>query len=440
MKTLILFTTGIILIAKYSYSQMPSPALIGYFQNWNSVNAPYIPLTQIDDRYNVIEVAFAIPKSGTDYDMEFIPQQISQSQFITQVQTVQSQGKKVLLSLGGGTAVVKLDNTSEKNIFISSVTSLINTYGFDGIDIDFEGTSVRVTSGTTIANPTDSSIVNLIGAIEDIMSNFRSNHNKKMLLTMAPETAYVQGGQSSYGVTRGAYLPIIDALRDSIDILQVQLYNSGDMYGVDRGIYTQGTTDFIVAMVDAVITGFNTQGGFFNGLPAHKVAVGLPACQSAAGGGFTDTTIVKEAIDYLRGDGAQPNQYVLQNVNGYPNLLGMMTWSINWDKLSTCGNGYEYAQNFEDIFLTPVVGLAEEIISPITIYPNPTQGMLNLINVPSETARINIYNTSGVLVFSQQTSNVTHVKLDVSDIAKGIYTMNYEGQKSNVSIRFIKID
>ena len=105
------------------------------------------------------------------------------------------------------------------------------------------------------------------------------------MLTMAPETAYVQGGQSGFGSIWGGYLPIIDALKDSIDILQVQLYNSGTMLGIDGNIYTQGTADFIVAMTEATIHGFNTSGGMFAGLPATKIAVGLPACTSAAGGG-----------------------------------------------------------------------------------------------------------------------------------------------------------
>lgn len=87
---------------------------------------------------------------------------------------------------------------------------------------------------------------------------------------MAPETAFVQGGMSSYGSIWGAYLPVIHALRDSLSLLHVQLYNSGSMYGIDGAIYTQGTADFMVAMTEAVIQGFNTAGGAFAGLPPEK--------------------------------------------------------------------------------------------------------------------------------------------------------------------------
>jgi chitinase len=83
---------------------------------------------------------------------------------------------------------------------------------------------------------------------------------------------------SAFAGIWGGYLPIIDALRDSLDVLQVQLYNSGSMYGVDNNVYNSGTADFITSQTEAVIYGFNTAGGAFNGLPANKVAVGLPAC------------------------------------------------------------------------------------------------------------------------------------------------------------------
>lgn len=35
------------------------------------------------------------------------------------------------------------------------------------------------------------------------------------------------------------------------------------------------------------------------------------------------------AIKYLRGNGPKPGNYTLVQSGGYPNLRGMMTWSIN---------------------------------------------------------------------------------------------------------------
>ena len=340
-------------------AQLPSPALVGYWQNWDIPESPYIELDQVDARYNVVNISFGIPINGTDYEIGFTPSEVSQSTFIAQVQTLKGQGRKVLLSIGGATAPIKLDNTTERDVFVSSVNGLLSTYGFDGIDIDFEGSSLTV-SGGTIANPTDAHIIHLINAIKTIMTDYQLNHNKKLLLTFAPETAFVQGGQSAWSGIWGAYLPVLHSLRDSLDLIHVQLYNSGSMYGIDGNIYTQGTADFIVAMTEAMIQGFNVdrwtnQAGPFVGLPEEKIAVGLPACPSAAGGGFTDTNTVASAVRYLRGAGPKPGSYTLVDPSGYPNLGGMMTWSINWDNVNTCNSSAgQFAENFERIFSNPL--------------------------------------------------------------------------------------
>ena len=414
-------------------AQAPDPALIGYFHNWQDVNVPYIQLDQVDSRYNMVDVAFAVPQSGTDYKMEFIPDQVSQTTFITQIQTLQSQGKKVIISMGGATAPVSLDNIMERDTFIVSMTNIINTYGFDGIDIDFEGSSISVTGGT-IAAPTDQKIINLIYAIKQIMANYYATNNHRLILTMAPETAFVQGGQSAYGGIWGAYLPVIYALRDSLEILHVQLYNSGSMYGIDGNIYTQGTADFIVAMCEAVIQGFNTSGGMFLGLPASKVAIGLPACSMAAGGGFTDTATVKAAINYLRGNGTQPGTYTLVNASGYPNLRGMMTWSINWDAVATCGGINEFAHNFQNIFgISTSISSANNSEKLLNVFPDPASDFLhiNLSGQFSSATDIRIYNTLGEIVFSKIVVQKNET-INISNFPKGFYFLQIENYRQKI--------
>jgi chitinase len=257
------------------------------------------------------------------------------------------------------------------------MTSILNTYHFDGIDIDLEG-QFLVTAGTTIANPTDVRIVNLINGLKQVMTNFRTNNHKKMMLTMAPETACVQGGLIAYGNSWGNYLPVLHALRDSIDILHVQLYNSGSMLGIDHVEYFQGTADFIIAMTDAVIRGFDAAGtgGHFTGFRADQIAVGLPSCGSAApAGGYAHPDTVKKAINYLLGRGPKPGRYTLQS--SHPTLRGMMTWSINWDNTTTCHTTrYEFAKNYHNIFHLGSIGINENnsTVKDFALnqnYPNP---------------------------------------------------------------------
>ena len=426
-KTLLLLS---ILLFTRIHSQAQSSDLIGYWHNWNDANAPYIQLDQIDSRYTIIEVSFAVPTSPSDMTMLFVPDVVSQATFIAKLQTLQSQGKKVLISIGGATTSIDLSTTANKNAFVSSMTGIINTYGFDGIDIDIENGNSVLVSGGTIAAPSSVAVINLIEAIKQIMGNYRSTHTQKLMLTMAPETAYIQGGQSAFGSIWGGYLPIVNALRDSLDILQVQLYNSGSMYGIDGGIYTQSTADFIVAMTEAVIQGFTTTGGIFIGVPASKVAVGLPSCSNAAGGGFADTTIVKSALHYLKGNGPKPGSYTLAQAGGYPGLRGMMTWSINWDAVSTCASVYEYASNFSGIFSasTSVSTLAKSFPS-FSLYPNPAEDFIYL-HIPQfnkNLASVSIYNSLGEHKFSQTISN-EHSQISISKLPPGIYSVCYQNQ------------
>ncbi len=429
MKKIITLFALFLLTGIIATAQNPNPALIGYWQNWNDANAPYIQLDQIDSRYNIIDVAFAVPHFGTDYQMEFIPDQVSPATLIGQIQTLQSQGKKIIISMGGATSAISLDNIAERDTFISTMDTILNTYGFDGIDIDFEGISISVTGGT-ISSPIDSKIINLIYAIKQIMSDYYAAHNKRLILTMAPETAFVQGGMSAYGSIWGAYLPVIHALRDSLEILHVQLYNSGSMFGIDGNVYTQSTADFIIAMTEAVIQGFNTAGGMFAGLPANKVAIGLPACSNAAGGGFTDTAAVKAAIDYLRGIGVQPGSYILAQAGGYPTLRGMMTWSINWDAVSTCATTYQYAENYENIFgvSTSVFNLHSAQFS-FGISPNPSTDFINIIlsELKNKNETIEIYNSIGENVLTQTVSEKKQT-INTTDLSSGIYLVRFQNR------------
>lgn len=345
-------------------AQLPNPALVGYWHNWNDGNAPYIDIDAVDARYNVITVAFAIPTSNTDMTMLFAPDRGTVQQFKQRIQNVQATGKKVILSVGGATATIDLTTTVNRDAFVTSIGTILTTYGFDGLDIDIEhGNSIYVNGGT-IANPQSAAQINLIEAIRTIMANYRTANNRKLILTFAPETAYIQGGMSGYGSIWGGYLPIVDALRDSLDLIHVQLYNSGTMYGVDNQIYTQGTADFIVSQTEAVIKGFTARapGGAFAGIPASKVAVGLPASTNAAGGGYCDSATISAAVNYLLGKGPRPGQYTLVNAGGYPNLRGMMTWSINWDATQANRTRYAYAAVYESLFAPPPVPVPSKVV------------------------------------------------------------------------------
>jgi len=376
-----LFSLLALFISFSAISQLPNPAIVGYWESWNGSN--FVELKNIDSRYNVIHIAFAELKTGKDYDIEYTPPaKYTEEEFKSEVAALQAEGKKVIISIGGQNDHVMLDSIAEKDTFVSSMNALVDYWGFDGIDIDLEGSSLQF-SEINIQLPGDERQQLMITAIQEIMANHYTTHGKKLLLTMAPETIYVQGALSQWaGSFRGAYLPMIEALKDSIDMLNVQLYNSGSMYGLDGqagGAFNQGSADFVVAMTEAVILGFESTGtiGTYNGISAAKVGVGLPGCHSSDAVPHKD---IEAAIAYLTGKGPQPGSYTLKTPGGYPDLLGMMTWSINSDR--KCSPSYGFIDTWGKIFTDSSY---VEIDNNGDIYEQLENGKLLQINLFKDT-------------------------------------------------------
>ncbi|MGZ0151801.1 chitinase [Kribbella sp. WER1] len=313
-------------------------ALIGYLHASFGNGSGYVRMADVPDEWDVIDLAFGEPTSPTSGEIRFnrcpvaeCPEVESDADFISAIRAKQAAGKKVLISIGGANGQVQLTTTAARDAFVTSVSSIIDKYGLDGLDVDFEGHSLYLDAGDTdFKNPTTPVVVNLIAALKSL----KAKYGDKFVLTMAPETFFVQVGYQFYGGPNdnrtGAYLPVIDAVRDFLTVLHVQDYNSGPVMGLDDQYHTMGGADFHIAMTDMVKAGFpvaNT-GRTFPGLRDDQIGLGLPAAISA-GNGYTAPAAVHEALDCLvKG----------QNCGGYslrggpsPGFRGLMTWSINWD-------------------------------------------------------------------------------------------------------------
>nr|WP_295875884.1 glycosyl hydrolase family 18 protein [uncultured Chitinophaga sp.] len=325
--------------------------IVGYWQNWGSPSdaSPYIPLRNVNPKYNVIEVAFAV--SGSDLaTISFVPENVTPAEFLADVQYLQSQGKKVLLSLGGETGSLNLSTAAKKQAFVTSMKALMDQYNFDGFDLDIEGgNNLQLDNGDKdFTNPTTPKVQNLIAGVKEIIA-YRKGQGKDCWLTMAPETYYVQTAYgSTYSPLVGAYLPVIYGLRNELTFIQTQYYNTGSVMGLDNGVYNQGTPDFIVALTEMLLKGFPVAGTTqtFPALRQDQVAFGIPATSRAAGGGYIAPANVKKALDYVMKGQSFGGTYQLRNAAGYPGLRGIMTWSVNWDK----SNGDEFANNYYEYF------------------------------------------------------------------------------------------
>lgn len=317
----------------------PPRLLVGYWHDFDN-GSGFIKLRDVSPDWDIINLAFGEPVSGSTSQIEFVPfTSTSTAELQSDVQIVHGRGKKVLLSVGGQDGHVVLNTATDVQQFVSSVTAIIKLYGLDGLDIDFEGTSIQLDAGDSdFSHPTTVSVVNLITALHQIATNVGPG----FVLTIAPETFFVQVGFQFYGGTSGgdprtgSYLPLIYGVRDILTLVQVQDYNSGPVLALDGQSYSMGDADFHVAMTEMLLTGFpvaNT-GHIFPGLRPDQVAIGVPANVNA-GGGFVAVPQLEQALNYLILGQSFGGQYVLRNPGGYRGLHGVMSWSINWDAFSS---------------------------------------------------------------------------------------------------------
>jgi chitinase len=323
----------------------PSRLLVGYWHNFDN-GSGFIKLRDVSPDWDFVDLAFGEPMAGSTSRIAFTPDpHTSVTELQSDVQILHGRGKKVLLSVGGANGHVELRNATERQEFVDSVTAILQQYNLDGLDVDFEGQSVHVDRGDSdFTHPTTPVIVNLISALRTI----RTNIGSRFLLTMAPETFFVQVGYQFYGGTSngdtrtGAYLPVIHGVRDILTLLHVQDYNSGSVTALDNQFYAMGNADFLVAMTDMLLAGFpvaNT-GKTFPPLRPDQVALGMPANTNAANG-WQPPPEVQRALNYLIRGQSFGGRYVLRNPAGYRAFRGVMAWSINWDRFAS----FDFSRN-----------------------------------------------------------------------------------------------
>jgi chitinase len=285
---------------------LPAHVLMGYWQDFTN-NAEPLTLAQVPSSYNLVAVAFGTATSTPGQVAFSIDPTLAsdlggytQQQFINDIATLHSRGQKVVLSVGGQNGTISVDDSASASEFASSVYSLIQQYGFDGVDIDLE-------------NGVDPTY--MAQALEQLSSD-----DPGLIITLAPQTIDMQS-------TGDDYFQLALNIKSILTMVNIQFYNSGTMLGCDGNVYSEATENFLTAL-----TCIETEGG----LSPSQIGLGLPASSSAAGSGYTSPSVVDDALDCLA-TGSSCGSFVPPST--YPDIRGAMTWSINWD----ASNGYNFA-------------------------------------------------------------------------------------------------
>ncbi|MCG5441066.1 chitinase [Micromonospora foliorum] len=286
---------------------LPKHLLTGYWHNFDNP-AVELRLRDVPAEYDLVAVAFAEATStpgaltfGVDPGLATALGGYTDADFTADVRTLHSRGKRVILSVGGETGRVTVNNAASATAFADTAAALIARYGFDGIDIDLENG----------LNPT-----NMAQALRALRAKVGSG----LIIAMAPQTIDMQN-------PAGGYFKLALDIKDILTVVNTQYYNSGAMLGCDQNAaYGQGTVNFIVALACIQLEA---------GLRPDQVGLGLPAGAGAAGGGIVAPSVVNAALDCLaRGT----NCGSFRPPRTYPGIRGAMTWSVNWDVSN--GNGF----------------------------------------------------------------------------------------------------
>ncbi|MFJ3893493.1 chitinase [Streptomyces sp. NPDC090083] len=275
---------------------LPKHAVTGYWQNFNN-GATVQKLSAVSSQYDIIAVAFA-DATTTPGAVSFTLDSAglggyTVDQFKADIAAKHAAGKKVVISIGGQNGTISVSDSSSATNFANSVYSLMQTYGFDGVDIDLEN-GINATYMT------------------QALRSLSAKAGSSLIITMAPQTIDMQS-------TSNGYFQTALNIKDILTVVNMQYYNSGTMLGCDGKVYGQGTVDFLTALACIQLQG---------GLAPSQVGLGLPASTSAAGGGYVSPTVVNNALDCLT---AGTNCGTFKPSKTYPDLRGAMTWSTNWD-------------------------------------------------------------------------------------------------------------
>ncbi|MFI1162504.1 chitinase [Streptomyces sp. NPDC020801] len=285
---------------------LPKHAVTGYWQNFNN-GATVQRISDVPASYDIIAVAFAdatATPGGVTFNLDSAGLGgYTADQFKADIKAKQAAGKKVVVSVGGQNGTVSVSDSASAANFANSLYSLMQTYGFDGVDIDLEN-GLNATY------------------MSQALRTLSQKAGSSLIITMAPQTIDMQS-------TSAGYFQTALNIKDILTVVNTQYYNSGSMLGCDGKVYSQGSVDFLTALACIQLEG---------GLAPSQVGLGLPASPSGAGSGYVSPTVVDNALDCLT---KAANCGTFKPSRTYPDLRGAMTWSTNWDASS--GNAWSNA-------------------------------------------------------------------------------------------------
>lgn len=301
----------------YVNGTLPQHMVTGYWHNFCNGSAN-LKLSDVPSYYDMICVAFtgntATPGEVTfelDKDLCTALGGYTKAEFIQDIKDLKAKGQHVIISVGGAEGRIEINSDAAADLFAEGLIDIIEEYGFEGVDIDLEGSAV-------------SGVDYIAGALRKVHDHFGDD----FIITMAPETYYIQADRLSSNDITTSYLRLALEIKDILTICYPQFYNSGGMNGYGGTVVNPGNADFLTSLSTLIIEA---------GLRPDQVALGVPSTTQAAGSGYVEPSVVRNAV-FALANGTSSGNFTAPEA--YPAIRGVMTWSINWDAT----NGYAWGK------------------------------------------------------------------------------------------------
>lgn len=132
------------------------------------------------------------------------------------------------------------------------------------------------------------------------------------------------------------------------------------------------------------------------------------------------------------------------NANVFPATYGeASTVLIQTDqKIVVCGSTYT-----SDIInsCAAVIRLNNDVLGmegfnkdEVSVFPNPSTGVVHIDNTNNGFKSVQVYNSIGQLISTQTLGVTASANIDLSGYSKGVYLLNFQGEKGGKSCKVVK--
>ncbi|KAF8310209.1 glycoside hydrolase [Clavulina sp. PMI_390] len=254
-----------------------APHWVAYWDAWVSGETGP-PATSVLSGYNTLILAFLLASGSADQVTEW--EELDASTRSSTHSAYSAAGINIMVSAFGSTenpTSAGYDAASTA----STMASWVQTYGLDGIDVDYED--------FTAMNEENGSAENwLITFTNTLRSALPSG---EYLITHAPVAPWF-----SPIYTSGAYITVHDSVGSSIDWYNIQFYNQGTSeYTTCSGLLTASSSSWPKSSVFEINSNV--------GVPLNKIVIGKPGTTADANNGYIDPSTLAGCVEQAQSSG-----------------------------------------------------------------------------------------------------------------------------------------